>query len=607
MATDLLLVVISPFLGLLLRVNYDEALYFLPDLIRLLPVIVFCRAVAFGYFDTHRIIWRYVSAVDAIRLAKAVLTSTLAIITTVYIFKLGYVPRSLYFIDALLLLLMMSGARIARRMIHEYQGSKEMRNHGQRALIYGAGATGQGILKRILNDKDLNLHMLGFVDDDERKHNKIILGYRVFGGKENFARIIQELEIRQVVIGIPNPSPDFLKSAIQICSEFGIRPLLMSSTSGEEQKFREVELKDLLVREPLAINLESTRKMILGKRVLITGAGGSIGSEICRQILAYQPSIMVVLDHSEYNLYNIDSELAQYENSSVVRSKLIDIKDKTSLEAIFSEIRPEIVLHAAAYKHVHLVESNPYTSILNNILGTKNLLDLSEKYDVENYVQISTDKAVNPVGVMGATKRICEVMTSLRGFKTQKKYCSVRFGNVLGSSGSLIPKLKKQIEDGVPLTITHKDMTRYFMLIEEAVSLVLKAASIASAGDVNVLRMGEPVKITDVAKTLIQLMGKKEEDVEIKFTGLRPGEKMFEELYISGKELNTEHPDILVLPKGDNISDGFSVSDFDIQIDQLIDAAKSFNHDSLVILNKLVASKYELVQLNAEVIPLHKN
>lgn len=608
MLTDLMLVTISPFLGLLLRVNYDEAFRFLPDLLRLLPYILICRAIAFAYFDTHRIIWRYVSAVDAIRLAKAVLASTFAIIAIAFLFKVGYVPRSLYFIDAILILLMMSSARIARRMLHEYQGAKEMRHHGQKTLIYGAGATGQGILKRILGDRDLNLLMVGFVDDDEKKIGRIISGYRVFAGQQTLSRLIRELEIKQIVIGIPNPSREFLRFIVKVCSEYSIRPLLMTTTAGQGEVFREVELKDLLVREPHKINLDSTRKMIFGKRVLITGGGGSIGSEICRQILSYEPSSMVVLDHSEFNLYNIDSELNHFTNYSVVKSKLVDIKDAISLEAVFSEYRPEIVLHAAAYKHVHLVESNPYTSILNNVLGTKNLLDISEKYEVENFVQVSTDKAVNPVGIMGATKRICELMTSMKGFKTKRQYCSVRFGNVLGSSGSLIPKLKKQIESGEALTITHQDMTRYFMLIEEAVSLVLKAASIASAGDVNVLRMGEPVKIVDIAKTLIQLMGKSEEDVEIKFTGLRPGEKMFEELYISGKELNTEHPDILVVPRGDNILEGFSATDFDQQIQQLIETAKAFDHESVVILSKLVASKYELKQASqAPVIQLHKS
>jgi UDP-N-acetyl-D-glucosamine 4,6-dehydratase len=268
------------------------------------------------------------------------------------------------------------------------------------------------------------------------------------------------------------------------------------------------------------------------------------------------------------------------------------------LESVFREFKPDIVFHAAAYKHVHLVETNPFTSILNNIQGTKNLLDLSEKYDVQNFILISTDKAVNPAGIMGATKRICEIMTSLIGLRLKRNFCAVRFGNVLGSSGSLIPMLKRQIKNGESITITHKDMTRYFMLIEEAVALVLKASSIAQPGDINVLKMGEPVRILDVAKNLIQLMGKSEDEVTINYTGLRPGEKMFEELYISGKELNTEHPDIVVVPKGDNIADSFCATEFIEQINLIVENAKASNREAVVLLNSVVASKYDNVNRN---------
>jgi FlaA1/EpsC-like NDP-sugar epimerase len=272
---------------------------------------------------------------------------------------------------------------------------------------------------------------------------------------------------------------------------------------------------------------------------------------------------------------------------------LVDIKDYDGLSQIFHQYSPEIVFHAAAYKHVHLVESNPHTSILNNILGTKNLLKLSEKLNVEKFVLISSDKAVNPAGVMGSTKRICEVLTSLAGFTTNRSYSAVRFGNVLGSSGSLVPLLKKQIEGGFPLTITHKDITRYFMLIDEAVSLVLKAASISKPGDINVLRMGEPIKIIDVAKNLVRLMGKNEDEVEYQYTGLRPGEKMFEELYISGNELETEHPDILVVPKGDALPKDFREVDFVRDVDNMLEAAKRGDKNAIFVLSKLVNSNYE--------------
>jgi FlaA1/EpsC-like NDP-sugar epimerase len=592
--TDFVLVVASAGLSLLLRLGYDEALAFKQDFLRILPLLIFARIASFIYFETHIIIWRYVSAVDAVKLTKAVAASSVCVIAITYLFGIGYIPRSVYFIDAFLLVFLMSGARLSRRMLHEYKSSKMIKSFGQRTLMYGAGSTGQGLVKRLLGDRDLKLFVVGFIDDDANKAGKSISGFKILGTGAELERLVVNYEIKQIVIGMPTPSPEFLKNLVAKCSEFGIRPLLFSGQSeiANASPFREVDLRDLLVRKPHTLDLDSTRNMIKSHRVLITGAGGSIGSEIARQVLNFSPSKMIVLDHSEFNLYNIDQELRHSEYTDTLVTSMVDLKDRDSLRAVFEEFRPEIILHAAAYKHVHLVEVNPFTSILNNILGMKNLLSLSEEFEVTNFVLISSDKAVNPVGIMGSTKRICEIMTSISGFRTKKNYCAVRFGNVLGSSGSLIPLLRKQISAGEALTITHPDMTRYFMLIDEAVALVLKAASIAKPGEISVLKMGEPVKIMDVARSLIQLMGKREEDVEIRFTGLRPGEKMFEELYISGKELNTEHPDILVVPKGDSLPDAFEPRQFESQVDSMIEAAKNSNRTAVVLLTTLVASKY---------------
>lgn len=593
---DFILILVSPFLSLLMRVSYSDFNHLLPELIKLLPLIVLIRITTYIIFDAHKMVWRYVGVADAIRLMKAVISSSLILLFHAFLFEKDMIPVSTYVIDAAILFLLMAGMRVARRTLYEYNNKKELKSHGQRTLIYGAGSTGQGILKRLVTDQNLNLLMTGFIDDSPFKVGKIIAGYRVHGDQKNLAQIIQNLEVRQVVVGIANPSPQLLKEIIQICSEYGVRPLMMASADLQKSTLRAVDFKDLLVREAHQMNLDSTRKMVNGKRILITGGGGSIGSEIVRQTLDYGPSQLVILDHAEFNLYLIDSELSSHQNYKSIVPKLLDLKDSESLDLVFKDFRPEIILHAAAYKHVHLVEANPYTAILNNIGGTHHLLSLAEKYQVENFVLVSTDKAVNPVGVMGATKRICEIMTSIKGFKAKKNYCSVRFGNVLGSSGSLIPKLKKQILNSEPITITHPEMTRYFMLIEEAVSLVLKAASIASPGDINVLRMGEPIKIVDIAKTLIQLMGKTESEVRIEYTGLRPGEKMFEELYISGKELNTEHPDILVVPRGDHISDAESFDQVEKQIELMLEKAHKNDSEAIQILNRLVGSKYNLQQ-----------
>jgi FlaA1/EpsC-like NDP-sugar epimerase len=593
--TDILVCMGSFYLSLYLRVNPEDAKPFLPYMHKILPIVIISRTVFFAYFETYNIIWRYVSAVDAFRLAKAIGGSSLVIVAITHLFQLGAIPRSTYFIDAFLLLSVLTGLRLSRRLFHEYRNTRIMKKFGQKALIYGAGAAGQGVLKRVSVDKDLKLCVIGFLDDDKKKIGKSILGFRVYGGMNDIEKIVANFEIKQIVVGIPNPSADFLKQLLSHCAPLGIKPQLLISDSNQEFKpeLREIELKDLLRRPPHSIDVTSTQEMIKGKRVLVTGAGGSIGSEIVRQVLSFSPSRLVALDHSEFNLYSLDQELRHSENyHEIIIPALVDIRDKNCLKEIYEKYRPEIVFHAAAYKHVHLVESNPYSAIINNIEGTKNLLTLSEKFEISHFILVSSDKAVNPAGIMGATKRVCEILTSISAVKTGHVYCSVRFGNVLGSSGSLIPLLKKQIESNQALTITHKDMTRYFMLIDEAVSLVLKAASISKPGDINVLKMGESVKIVDIAESLIKLMGRALNEIEIRFTGLRPGEKMFEELYISGKELNTEHPDILVLPKGDALPADYSVQEFSESISEIIRHAEQSDKHAIVKLGSLINSQY---------------
>ena len=601
--TDLLLSAITFYIALFLRVNPEDAKQYLPDMLNILPVVIVARGLFFAYFETYNIIWRYVSAVDAFKLGKAIAGSSVVIIGLTYLFQLGVVPRSIFFIDAFLLLSVLTGMRLSKRLLHEHKNSQILSKFGEKTLIYGAGASGQGVLKRLIADKNLKLHVVGFLDDNPAKIGKSISGYTVFGGMIAIKALVTDLEVKQIVVGFPNPDSEFLRRLLSECSQFKIKPLILIGDLEYKSELREIELKDLLIRPPHAIDITSTREMIKGRRVLVTGAGGSIGSEIVRQVLSFDPAKLVILDHSEFNLYTIDQELKLFPNyEEKIVPALVDVCDKSCLADIFETYRPEIVLHAAAYKHVHLVESNPYSSILNNIQGTLQLLSFCEKYNVQNFVLVSTDKAVNPAGIMGATKRICEMMTSMSANRTGKVYCSVRFGNVLGSSGSLIPMLKKQIEAGQALTITHKDITRYFMLIDEAVSLVLKAASISKPGDINVLRMGEPVKIIDIAENLVKLMGRSLNDVEIKYTGLRPGEKMFEELYISGNELNTEHPDILVLPKGGALPKQFSPEEFDNCINDIIQFAGESDRKSIVKLSSLVDSQYftSLRVLNAK-------
>lgn len=344
-----------------------------------------------------------------------------------------------------------------------------------------------------------------------------------------------------------------------------------------------IKLEDLLERKPIQVDLSEIQTQIERQVVLITGAGGSIGSELSRQLIRMKPSKMLIIDHSELNLYSIDNDLRALELEVKLETLLLDIKDLNGIKEAFEKHRPAFIYHAAAYKHVHLVEANPYSAIINNIQGTRNLIDCAIEFGIETFVMVSTDKAVNPSSVMGATKRICELMITQAGMKSQKRFCSVRFGNVLGSSGSLVPLLEKQIKEGGPVTITHPDMIRYFMSLDEAVRLVLKAGEISHPGDVNILKMGEPVKVIDLAKKVMTLMGKSHEEIEIKLIGKRPGEKLFEQLYLKGNERPTDHREIMVLPNGDH----FNGDDLVSIVNRLIGFALNYDEKALKILREL--------------------
>ena len=600
---DLFLVTLSFFVALYLRVSPAQARGFLPGMWRLFPYLIFFRLLSFLYFGTSSGIWRYVSTSDAYNITKSILISTLATIAVDYLFSIATIPRSVLFIDAILLIILTCGVRIVRRLIFEKQSQSEFKKFGDRALIFGAGLTGQGVLKRLLSDKTLKLFMVGFIGEDREKIGTNISGFPVFGGIDKLQKTLTEQKIKKLVVAVPQAPRELLKTIVSICSAQGVKPLVLNSDEATEfsRGLREIELKDLLVRPARKIEVTSTREMLAGRRVLITGAGGSVGSELSRQVLSFKPAQLILLDHSEFNLYSIDSEFRSLPDyGDVIVPCLADLKDDAALSQIFKQYRPEVVLHAAAYKHVHLVETNPYAAILNNVLGTRNLLRHCELNHITNFVLISTDKAVNPGGVMGSTKRVCEVMTSLIGSRIRSAYCSVRFGNVLGSSGSLIPALQKQIEAGKPLTITHPEAQRYFMLVEEAVALVLKAASISSPGDINMLRMGDPVKVIDIAKALVQLMGKDESTVSYKIIGLRPGEKMAEELYISGNELNTEHPDILVVPKGGDYLSGMTGNVIENEIEEMINYARVGDERALFILSGLSHANFRMPAYHGE-------
>lgn len=596
--TDALLVVASCYLSLFLRVGVEGMEQHAPVLLRYLPLILVARIGFLLATGSYRIMWRYVSAMDAYRLGQAIVGSTAVIVILSFFLAdwWGRLPRSVYFIDAAVVGGLLLSVRLLKRISNEAVATKQIKG-GRRTLIYGAGANGKTLVNRFKSDPALNSHVVGFVDDDATKQGLSIANTQVLGTRHDLERLAQDLGITQLIISIPNVGGGILREVVTVCAKLNIRPLLTSRfvTNGETSWrdmniLRAVDLNDLLNRPPRELDVLSVQNLIRGKRVLITGAGGSIGSELSRQALSHGPSKLILLDHSEYNLFAIDQELRAYSQSlDRVVPILMDIKDQKSLASLMREHRPDIVIHAAAYKHVHLVETNPFSAILNNVLGTKNLLEAAKANSVDVFLLISTDKAVNPAGVMGATKRVCELMTTAAAIETGKRYCSVRFGNVLGSSGSLIPTLTEQIRTGGPVTVTHPDMTRYFMLIPEAVSLVLKACTIAQPGDINVLKMGEPVKIVDIARNMIAMSGKTEDEIPIVFTGPRPGEKLFEELYIRGDELKTEHPDILTMPMGDSdFSDRRrAVNQLNTLVDNTIASAHDYKRDAVTLLTQI--------------------
>ena len=416
------------------------------------------------------------------------------------------------------------------------------------ALILGAGIAGKQLAKNILENPSLNYKLLGFLDDSDKKQNKKYHQIKVLGKIKELPKIVEKYKIEEILISIPSAEGERIREIVDICekseTEFKILPTTyeilksLKTKEAEYKPLRKVKIEDLLRRKPVLINLKEILDTIKNKTILITGAGGSIGFELARQILELNPKKAILIDNCENNLFYLIEELKR-EKKSKFLPILLDIKNKTKLEKIFLKHKPEIIFHTAAYKHVHLMEKFPDEAIINNIVGSRNLVGLSNKYDCKKFVLLSTDKAVNPANVMGATKRVIEMLVQSKNKNSKTKFMSVRFGNVLGSKGSLIPLLKKQIEEGGPITITHKKMLRYFMTIPEAAQLVIQAASLGKGGEIFVLDMGKPVKILDLAKELVELSGYKfETDIKVNYVGIRPGEKLNEELLSKKEKLN---------------------------------------------------------------------
>ena len=531
----------------LLRFNFELPENFGDEMVRTLVWVVPLQGAVFWRFGLYRGLWRYASVADLRRIFLAVLTAAALIPLVLWMFRVSaVVPRSVLVISPLLLLLAMGGSRFTYRLWKE-RGLFNIKLLGEPVLVLGAGDAAVGLSKELLRSQQWRL--VGFLDDDVEKHGRILNGIKVHGAMETLPTWMQRLNVKQAIIALPSASHQVRKRAIAICNEAAIKVLTVPSfddlLSGRVSisQLRPVELDDLLGRDPVQLDNAGLNALITGKTILVTGAGGSIGSELCRQIARFNPGSLVLYELNEFALYNMEQELtAKFPDLNIV-CLIGDVRDAGRLDQMFESYRPTVVFHAAAYKHVPLMElHNAWQAIRNNVLGAWTVADAAQRHGVERFVQISTDKAVNPTNVMGASKRLAEMVCQGLQQPDGTRFVMVRFGNVLGSTGSVIPKFREQIASGGPVTVTHPDITRYFMSIPEAAQLVLQASLMGKGGEIFVLDMGAPVKIVDLARDLIRLSGLSKDEIIIEFTGLRPGEKLYEELLADSEHtLPTPH------------------------------------------------------------------
>lgn len=519
-------------------------------------VVLTVRFIAFFFSKTYKGVVRYTGSRDATRIFVVVLASSavlfvINIITRQFILGYYLIPHSVVVIDALVTIFIMISSRLAIKAI--YFENKNPGSEKTQVIIYGAGESGI-ITKRTLDrDAAVRYKVVGFVDDDEKKKGRSLEGVFIYPASK-LSDLINENKVEAVIISIQHLSPTKKNEIIDVCIQHGVKvlnvPPVAKWINGELSfnQIKSINIEELLEREPIKLDNALINGQLNHKTILITGAAGSIGAELARQCAKYNPKLLVLLDQAETPLHDLELEFAEKAISSKFEVVIGDVRNTERMHNVFNTFRPQIVFHAAAYKHVPMMENNPSESILTNILGTKTVADLAVEFKVEKFVMISTDKAVNPTNVMGASKRIAEIYTQSLGKTASTKFITTRFGNVLGSSGSVIPRFKKQIEEGGPITITHPEITRFFMTIPEACQLVLEAGCMGKGGEIFVFDMGQSVKIVDLARKMIKLSGLQEgKDIKIIYTGLRPGEKLYEELLASSENtLPTHHQQILV-------------------------------------------------------------
>ena len=495
------------------------------------------------FFNLYWRDWEYASVYEVITVVKCVSATVIVSTISGLAFFDTKVTWQFLIVCWLLLVISIGGVRLSMRVFREFFADTSVMENAKPTLIVGAGAAGTLLVRQMLMHPAMRMDPIAFVDDDPDKLRKDIYGVRILGAIKDIERIVDTMGITKVVIAMPSLPIKKLNEVYDVARKTGaecvILPNIDDVMSGNlhVQQLRNVEIEDLLGRDPVELDQTMIEKQLRGKKILVTGAGGSIGSEICRQVAKFKPKEIIILGHGENSIYQLNMELVgKYSQHFTITPVIADVQDRKRIFEVMDKYKPDVVYHAAAHKHVPLMEINPREAVKNNILGTRNVAEAASHARVKSFVMVSTDKAVNPPNIMGATKRLCEMIVQDIATRSEyTKFVAVRFGNVLGSRGSVIPLFKKQIAEGGPITVTHPDIVRYFMTIPEAAQLVIQAGSLARGGEIFVLDMGKPVKIVDLAKNLIRLSGFSEGDIEIKFTGLRPGEKMYEELLNEGE------------------------------------------------------------------------
>lgn len=608
---DLVLFTASLLLAYGLRFSLD-----IPDkewvkILVLLPFLLVLKVAIFFMMGVYRGMWRYTSIPDAVRLAKASLLATLTLMTALTItqqFK-GY-SRSIFVADCIFTLFFCGGFRLAIRMvgtnkrtmlkIWDREADDTLPVRHVRLLIIGAGDAAASIIREIHGNPQSHYDVVACLDDDDRKFGQMLLDVPVRGPIDRLLFFLNRFQADEILIVMPSVVGEDMRRIVAACKASGLPfktlPSLGSLVDGKVtvSDVREVRYEDILGRPPVQLDYAGIGRCLTGKTVAVTGAGGSIGSELCRQILRFKPAALVLIEANEFNLYRIEQELQVEHRFNALRTVLGRVQDRSLIANVFDRYRPHVVFHAAACKHVPMVELNPREGVINNVLGSLVMMDVAEEFGVERFVLVSTDKAVRPTNVMGATKRVVEIALQAR-VPGKTRFMAVRFGNVLGSSGSVIPLFRKQIQVGGPVTVTHPEITRYFMMIPEACQLILQAGAMGAGGEIFILEMGTPVKIADMARDMIRLSGKvPDQDIQIVYTGLRPGEKLYEELITHGEGIvATAHDKIMVLKRDDkNVAAAALDRHIREQVSDLAGAADTFDVDRIKAVLQGIVPEY---------------